>query len=510
MKRNIFFTLLVGVLLCTSIAYADGAGFESGIGGFIGEEGTGTVLGDNEQYPVVEGLSISGDVSSYGLTQKDISAPQPPSWLIPSFESSSTAGATRSRSSSLNNTNPNAAVGLYLNSSISDTLDATGQQAWFYTQVTQAGQLTVHLGTVNSTSVDYDLYVYQYSNGSLYSYKSSTYNPTVDEHISFRTTGAGIYFILVVSYSGSSTTPYTLYNDFTDSPDASEVDDFYTDARVMSPNSKISGDISMPNDEDFVKFTITEVVSGNDPTVVLRLDAAANPYIYCSIYNSNLTYVGDFEQGGEVVESLPAGTYYIKIHSSYRTGLASDNSYTLFVNSFDCGENTLDSVLGRDGSSSRIAYATEEGSLWVNSSSVLENIFSIYFSHSQVNYVDEKFMNAHAMPPSTQPIRKVYFASYSSGLLPSSVPNALLVLTDGIITFENKWRERIFSDNSSYWSPFIYQNNSINNNQVVDGHQAYFVLDLNDNGAIKDCYSLYCNGFYNAFLGQWTITVSIH
>ncbi|MDR1515686.1 MAG: hypothetical protein LBS45_08325 [Synergistaceae bacterium] len=64
MTRNVFYALVVGVLLCSSIAYAGEIGFEGGIGGFIGDEET-----VYEQYPLVEGLAIPEDVSACGLTQ---------------------------------------------------------------------------------------------------------------------------------------------------------------------------------------------------------------------------------------------------------------------------------------------------------------------------------------------------------------------------------------------------------------------------------------------------------
>lgn len=60
------------------------------------------------------------------------------------------------------NTDPNNAEIIPVNSIINDAITEDGQQRW-YAFATDGGKLTLDLNFVNSTSVDYDLYLFQYS-----------------------------------------------------------------------------------------------------------------------------------------------------------------------------------------------------------------------------------------------------------------------------------------------------------------------------------------------------------
>jgi hypothetical protein len=306
-----------------------------------------------------------------------------------------------------------------------------------------------------------------------------------------------VYFILVISYSGSSTTPYTLYNQFTASPDSSEVDDFYTDPRIVSPNSLTSGTISIPADEDFIRFTIPAAISGYNPMVVLRLDSG-NPYVSASLYTSSLSYAGELDQEAEVFQRFPAGTYYIKVHSNQLNATAADNTYTLFINSFDCGNNTIAEILGRKSDNSSIAYMTNASTLWVNSEEILL-LGNVSFARSITVPIPPTISSqtptktSSLSAQSVSAVRKAIFGHHFSNIGGGwAVTNALALIPYGNIQYLNS----LSIEDPLYWGPTSY-GGTFNNQDEEDAGYGYsaFILDL-DTGEIKDFIS-YHNGFYN-------------
>jgi hypothetical protein len=478
-------------------AYAEDGAFVGGFGD-DSQESKSTFVEEESptstQLPVTYGLDISGDVSQYDLSEKIIPALQTP---IP-VNANPGGGSGITPMSSLNNTTPNSAIQFPLNVSVGESLSATGDEAWFWTQTSQAGQLTVHFTALNSASIDYDLYVYRYDSGYLYAHKSSLRNAGVDEHISFLTTaGTGIYYIRIVSYAGGSTSsPITIYNQFTATPDASEVDDFPENARVVAANSKTTGAISIPCDEDYVKFTIPASTTGYNPMVILRLDSM-NPNLSGSLYTSNLSYAGELTQTSETTQRFPAGVYYIKIHSNTLNATAADNTYAFYINTLDLGNNTIAAVLGRKSDNTKVAYMTNSSSLWVNSDQILSLLGNLSFNHS-VSIVGQNSTTEKTSYLSAQSVSAVTSAQfgYYTGDMFGIVDEALALIPIGNIQCLNTvytYNTPLGTQTSSYGGTF----NNAEDYEEGKGYSA-FIINLTT-GAVKDFIS-YHNGFYNSTL----------
>jgi hypothetical protein len=479
MKRNIFFALLVSLLFFGSRAYATDEDFVGGIGYFDGDETNITVSDDESiSFPTIP-LLVSEDALPHDLNGKSISIS--PESLLPS---NSLRAGTRSASS--NNTTPNTALTMPPNSNYTDTLDYSGHQSWFYTSVSQNGQFTMHLTVPPTTAVDYDLYVYKYnaSTGSLSSFKASERNAGADEHISFMATAGDIYFTLVVSYTGSSTTAYTLRNDFTTSPGAGEVDDFPENARVVTPNTVgLTGIISRACDEDFFKFTVP--ASANNAIISISMninDPSVGTVVYGELYNSSLSFMGEFVVNSFVSTPVSPGDYYIRVQSMTKTAYYTniDYNYKVLVNTVNSG-GTIAQVLGRNTNNTKIAYMINAGALWVNSSQKIATV-GLTFSHTVTTPQKTTYLSVTSLSALTRGI----FGNYGSTLT-SNVSNAICLLPSGNINFLNSVH---FTSASS--SPLQFGGTIDNAAQLSSG----FIFDL-DTGAMVDFYSPY-NGYYNS------------
>lgn len=108
--------------------------------------------------------------------------------------------ATRSNAK-VDNTNPNEAMVIPVNSLVNDAIKEAGQQRW-YAFAANTGKLTLNLDCSNSPDVDYDLYLYQYDDttGNIIPLDGNESNGSI-EHFSCMV-NEGIYFVLVNSYLG--------------------------------------------------------------------------------------------------------------------------------------------------------------------------------------------------------------------------------------------------------------------------------------------------------------------
>jgi len=98
-----------------------------------------------------------------------------------------------------------------LNTAISNTISAEGEQNWYYVYSPNAGKLTFNLQTVQNSSIDYDLHVFKLNlnTGMLEDEQISAFGPLVDEQLSTLVSADSYYFICVNSYQGFDTaTPY--------------------------------------------------------------------------------------------------------------------------------------------------------------------------------------------------------------------------------------------------------------------------------------------------------------
>jgi hypothetical protein len=434
----------------------------------------------------------SKDQSIYNLSKKNIllSPISPPYGLfVPSGQSlslgESSSSGLSTMSSVTGNDSPNTAPMIPPNMNFSDTLDYTGHQSWFYTQAPSAGQFTMHL-RVPQINVDYDLYVYKLYAGNVLSFKASQRVGGSDEHISFLAETGEIYFIVVYSYSGSSTELYTLYNSFDPNPEISEVNDFPENARIVVPNTVgISGEIATLRDEDFIKFTVPTSANRAVLTMIMQDVYGVIPLVYGYVYNENLVYQGAIEPNANVPIMVSPGTYYIRVLSEGNLYYSNLNyNYSILVNTFN-SSGTIGQVLGRNSSNNRIAYMTTANTLWVNSDLKISSI-SLSFSRQVTIPQPQKSTRFNV---TSGAIHRALFISYSSSMEnelheSSSASNAIWLLPVHF-SFSNMLsmggQSDLFAD--TFYNEDLFWKSG-------------FVYDL-DTGKLKDFLSP-VNGYYNS------------
>ncbi len=392
-----------------------------------------------------------------------------------------------------------------------DALTDTGAQHWFYTQADRNGQMTIHLDVPSSTTVDYDLYVYSYevSSGNLYSFETSMNNPTVAEHISFSIASGSYYFICVNSYQGGGSNMYYYLHVETSALGVGEIDDFPDDARTVYPSlntmCNATGELSMRNDIDFLKFTAV----GNGAAIVL---ISNNANIVADIYKlngSNFNYLYTIQAvptGTKASENIPypyclvttnGATHYVRIrHYNNKIFNSSDDNYTLKVKSFNCSSSLSNAtILGRNITNNEIIY-TAGNKLYINSQSVvdvpngLEPLCVYHFEEPDTTF-REALHDSHASS-AVASIKHVSYNVWGSGMGVSSMSNAL-----AIYFYRN-------STSTTDTSGVYFRNEKTTTNGRVSqlGYTSgAFILDITD-GEVKDFASTGGNGFYNGFFGE--------
>lgn len=209
------------------------------------------------------------------------------------------------------NNSPDTATFMNLNTMISDTIAAAGEQDWYLTYAPDAGKLTAFLQTVNNASIDYDLHVFKYNEttGTLENELVSAYGPTHYEQLSTLASAGGYYFICVNSYQGSdAVNPYTLALPYATAYDSIEPDDNPWQAVAKSGGYTASQTLDNGFDEDWTKFTVSKT---DHYTFSFTAPAAHNYQV--QIYNSSLGLVYTLNKNNQSLLKMSPGTYYFKV-----------------------------------------------------------------------------------------------------------------------------------------------------------------------------------------------------
>ena len=504
MKKSLFLALITCLWLFVSGAHADET-----VGTFVAipdkivaekqQDFVGGIGFDESELKSKKGipsllatkkLAVSDDKTQLDFSKKAIAAPVPPALRIGPLDSARRSVIPQTSRSSGVGDSPNTAPHFPVNSGYYPaTMSATGNQHWFYTVASQNGQMTVHLDVPNVSNVDYDLHVYRYNSGNVITFKSSTSNPTVAEHITFNATNGEIFFILVHSYQGGSTIPYYLHAEMA-TPDSGEIDDFPGNARTIQTNTYgLNGRLTMRNDEDWVKFTST----GNNAVINF---SPSNSYMSASLYQmtgaQTLNHIGEMSDPADYLVPVTSGTtYYLRISHWYNKLGGLNSTYSLLVNTFYSPE-TVARVLGRNQSNTKIAYTVNPSErLYVNSTPVMERISDTSYTREESNIV---LIAKHKS--SAGLIGGVRFGRYTS-TSGFSVSNAMLLMPSGKVSYSNFVSRDTLGNGHFVTDP-------LNNNfgQVTlysewpPKRTAGFVLDVS-NGQIKDFACDRYNGFYN-------------
>lgn len=210
-----------------------------------------------------------------------------------------------------NNTDPNNARVIQVNSLVNDVIAEAGQQRW-YIFGANAGKLTLNLDFKNSSNVDYDLYLYKYddTNGTINLVDGIETTDNV-EHFACMVED-GVYFVFVNGYSGyDAVNPYTLGVVLSVYYDQQEVDDRLHEAHVINDlEFSITGTIDNQFDIDYQKFTITH--PGKLYISLSNNGSGKNTY-NAKILNAEGIEVGELKQNEKYSITAPLGTYYFKV-----------------------------------------------------------------------------------------------------------------------------------------------------------------------------------------------------
>lgn len=221
--------------------------------------------------------------------------------------------ATRSNAK-VDNTNPNEAMVIPVNSLVNDAIKEAGQQRW-YAFAANTGKLTLNLDCSNSPDVDYDLYLYQYDDttGNIIPLDGNESNGSI-EHFSCMV-NEGIYFVLVNSYLGyDAFNQYSLGVVLSTSFDELEANDRIQDASVLSDiEFNTVGTIDNQFDVDIYKFT----VESKGTIYISFTNNGSLQNIYAAdILNTNGVKLEQLEQNKSFYADLLPGTYYFKVYCS--------------------------------------------------------------------------------------------------------------------------------------------------------------------------------------------------
>ncbi|WP_068775904.1 hypothetical protein [Paenibacillus sp. FJAT-26967] len=229
------------------------------------------------------------------------------------------------------NDSPGSAATVVTGAVYSDKISEASGQRWYVLQTNSPGKLTAYLQTVQSASVDYDLYLFRYdpATSQLVEQEVSSYGPGSNEQIS-RIAPAGIYFLAVDAYAGfDAVNPY--YFTVVQSPvyDAAEPDDNIWHAQLKTDSFTVNQQtIDNTLDADWFKLTVT---ASKKFHINLSNTAAGTNY-QLQIFNQNLGSVGSVNQNTNVDASLGAGTYYLRVVSLNSSNASAP--YTLAFNEF--------------------------------------------------------------------------------------------------------------------------------------------------------------------------------
>lgn len=227
----------------------------------------------------------------------------------------------------IQNTDPNNAGFMPVNAVVTGAITEEGQQRW-YAFETDGGKLTLDLDFSNSPNVDYDLYLFQYSEtDGIINMIDQSVSTDNKEHFS-RIVEAGLYFVMVNGYSG-----YDAVNQFelavveSVNYDSQEVDDRFQDAYSFTGmNYSVTGTIDNQYDVDYQKY---EIKKAGRFSLYLKNNGSSNVY-KVDMLNLNGDLVYSFEQNKRLYTEMPQCTVYFKVYcSTYANN--STATYTLNV-----------------------------------------------------------------------------------------------------------------------------------------------------------------------------------
>lgn len=198
------------------------------------------------------------------------------------------------------------------NATLSAAISSSTDVDWYTINVASAADLNIQLGNLAG---DFDLVLYDHEGMEL---QRSQYGGTSPETIARPNVPAGTYYILVFGYGGefSATTCYHLQIQTTylvACAGNSDSGDNETIGHAVSIplNTEINGRISVPGDQDYYSFTLTE------PTM-LTITLSNLPDDYdLRLYSSAQAILGTSMLGGTSLETInyvaAAGTYYVQV-----------------------------------------------------------------------------------------------------------------------------------------------------------------------------------------------------
>lgn len=251
-------------------------------------------LAPNTTYDWRVRTNCTSGASSYSVTQ--FTTPGVPTCITAMEENDSRETAT--------------AVGSNVNLSagISSDID----RDWYVINLASAGNLHITLGNL---AADFDLVLHGQSGQEL---QRSEYGSTSNETITRSNVPAGTYYIQVYGYAGehSTTTCYNLQIQTTyltacaGTSDAGDNETFAT-AATIPLNTDINGRISIPGDQDYYTFTLTEATN-----LTITLTNLPDDYDI-GLFSSAQAVIATSMLGGTSHETinylLPAGTYYVQV-----------------------------------------------------------------------------------------------------------------------------------------------------------------------------------------------------
>ncbi len=232
--------------------------------------------------------------------------------LLLSISFSSSVFAANLNETEPNNTFANA-NGISPGNSINGKISSTSDVDYYKLTIMYSGNRSITLSNIPS-GCDYELYLYDY-NGNIIS--SSTASGSIDENIS-TSLNPGAYYIGIKSYSGYSSSDYTLtVKSIGSSPtptlpyhggDAYEYND--TLELASSFYGSLEANIHPLGDFDYYKFTVTQTTTEH---IRLYDPYSADARYHFNVYNSNGGYVCSDNAIGDCTVTLTPGTYYIKV-----------------------------------------------------------------------------------------------------------------------------------------------------------------------------------------------------
>ena len=212
------------------------------------------------------------------------------------------------------NDSPNRAYTINTDNIYSDTMTSEGGERWYAFENSSNKKLTVIMQALNSTNVDYNLFLFKYNDktNNLDLVSSSLYPGIANEQLS-AIGEEGIYFIGVNSVKGfDDKNPFVFEVISSDQYGANEPDDNILQAKSYESSLSIEDTIDNIFDQDWSKFSITKA---SRISASLNNVNTSNAY-KVDIMNSDLQTVRTINANSSDDFLLSEGTYYARVQSN--------------------------------------------------------------------------------------------------------------------------------------------------------------------------------------------------